>query len=50
MIDQLATPPDIVFIPVGGGGLIAGMALYLREHFPEVRIVGVEPDEAALHA
>ena len=45
-MEQLATAPDIVFIPVGGGGLIAGMALYLREHFPHVRIIGVEADEA----
>ncbi|HID48787.1 MAG TPA: threonine ammonia-lyase, biosynthetic [Chromatiales bacterium] len=42
---------DAVFIPVGGGGLIAGMALWLRAHRPGVRIIGVEPDDApCMHA
>jgi threonine dehydratase len=40
-------PIDTVVIPVGGGGLIAGMALWLREHRPETRIVGAEPAGAA---
>ncbi|MGH2412090.1 MAG: pyridoxal-phosphate dependent enzyme, partial [Chloroflexota bacterium] len=33
--------------PVGGGGLIAGIALAIKEQRPEVRIVGVEPEGAA---
>jgi len=37
---------DAVFIPVGGGGLIAGMASYLKYLYPEIRVVGVEPDDA----
>lgn len=37
---------DAVFIPVGGGGLIAGMGAYIKQLYPEVRIIGVEPDEA----
>jgi threonine dehydratase len=32
-----------VMVPVGGGGLIAGVAVAIREQRPEVRIVGVEP-------
>jgi threonine dehydratase len=36
-----------VVVPVGGGGLIAGMALWLRERCPGVRIVGAEPEGAA---
>jgi threonine dehydratase len=36
-----------VVIPVGGGGLAAGMALWLRQHRPEVRLVGAEPAGAA---
>ena len=36
-----------VVVPVGGGGLIAGMAVWLRQHRPDVRIVGVEPAGAA---
>ena len=36
-----------VVVPVGGGGLVSGMALWLRERHPGVRIVGVEPAGAA---
>ena len=43
---QLSEAPDYIFIPVGGGGLISGLALFMREHFPNVKIIGVEPDEA----
>ena len=32
-----------VIVPVGGGGLIAGIALGLRAHAPDVRIIGAEP-------
>ena len=42
---------DYVFVPVGGGGLAAGMALHIKKLNPATRIVAVEPDEAAcLHA
>ncbi|RMG92777.1 MAG: threonine ammonia-lyase, biosynthetic [Zetaproteobacteria bacterium] len=46
------TPQDLdaVFIPIGGGGLIAGMAIWLKHHAPNTRIIGVEPvDSAAMH-
>jgi threonine dehydratase len=36
-----------IFVPVGGGGLIAGIACYIKKLLPSVRIVGVEPDDAA---
>lgn len=36
-----------VFIPVGGGGLIAGMAVYLKQVQPNIRIVGVEAEDSA---
>ena len=39
-------PPRCVFVPVGGGGLIAGVALAVRRAWPDTRIIGVEPDEA----
>ena len=38
---------DAVFIPVGGGGLCAGMAVYLKALDPSVRVIAVEPDDAA---
>ena len=37
---------DAVFVPVGGGGLIAGIASYIKAIRPEIRVVGVEPFEA----
>lgn len=39
--------PDVVVVPVGGGGLIAGMATWLAAHHPQTRVVGVEPSGAA---
>ncbi|HVX68882.1 MAG TPA: threonine ammonia-lyase IlvA [Mycobacteriales bacterium] len=38
---------DTVIVPIGGGGLAAGVATYLRERRPEVRIIGAEPAGAA---
>lgn len=42
VLDEL----DAVFIPVGGGGLIAGVASYLKEVAPHVKIIGVETYDA----
>jgi threonine dehydratase len=41
--------PDVgtVVVPIGGGGLIGGVALAIKSRRPEVRIVGVEPEGAA---
>ncbi|MFE7202187.1 threonine ammonia-lyase IlvA [Pseudonocardia alni] len=47
IVSQLADPPDVLVVPVGGGGLLAGAITYLREHAPSTRIVGVEPAGAA---
>lgn len=38
---------DIIFVPVGGGGLIAGIASVMKQVLPNVRIIGVEPEDAA---
>lgn len=46
LLEQHPTTPDIIFVPVGGGGLIAGIAAYTRANFPNIKIIGVEPDEA----
>src|SRR5262249_19151974 len=35
-----------IFVPVGGGGLIAGIAGYVKAIRPEVKVIGVEPFEA----
>lgn len=38
--------PDAVFVPVGGGGLIAGIAAYIKTISPHTKVIGVEPDDA----
>ena len=37
---------DAIFVAVGGGGLIAGVAAYVKYLFPKIRIIGVEPEDA----
>jgi threonine dehydratase len=46
ILQQMSAIPDAVFIPVGGGGLISGMAVWIKQHHPEIRVIGVEPDDA----
>jgi threonine dehydratase len=38
---------DAIFIAVGGGGLIGGVAAYVKSLYPRIRIIGVEPEDAA---
>ena len=38
-LDQI----DYVFSPVGGGGLISGMASYIKHYAPHIKVIGVEP-------
>jgi threonine dehydratase len=38
---------DAIFVPVGGGGLLAGIAVYVKYLYPAVRVIGVEPRDAA---
>jgi threonine dehydratase len=47
IVEQLSTPPEIIFVPVGGGGLAAGLAATVKTLHPSVKIVGVEPEDAA---
>ena len=47
IVEQLGHAPDVVVVPVGGGGMLAGMGAWLRTHHPDTRIVGVEPAGAA---
>jgi threonine dehydratase len=35
-----------IFIPVGGGGLIAGMSAYIKSLWPQIKVIGVEPEDA----
>ena len=43
---QIESKLNIVFVPVGGGGLIAGVSAYLKSIDPKIQIVGVEPSDA----
>jgi threonine dehydratase len=49
-VNQLGRVPDLVVVPVGGGGLLAGTLSWLRASYPGVRVVGVEPAGAACMA
>ncbi len=46
LLRQLPRGMEAVFVPVGGGGLIAGIAAYLKRLQPGIRIIGVEPLDA----
>jgi threonine dehydratase len=46
ILRQHAGTPSAVFVPVGGGGLIAGVGAYIKFVAPEVKVIGVEPEDA----
>jgi threonine dehydratase len=51
ILRQCSASIDAIFVPVGGGGLIAGISAYVKHIAPNIRVIGVEPDDAAcLHA
>ncbi len=43
---QVRADPYRVFVPIGGGGLAAGIAVFLKSINPRISIVGVEPDDS----
>ncbi|MDO5034012.1 MAG: threonine ammonia-lyase IlvA [Actinomycetaceae bacterium] len=45
--EQIPTNTDTVLVPMGGGGLAAGIALWIKTHYKNVRVIGVEPEGAA---
>lgn len=47
ILNQYPASIDAIFVPVGGGGLIAGMAAYIKSVRPEIKLIGIEPDDAA---
>jgi threonine dehydratase len=50
LVRQCREPIHALFVPVGGGGLIGGIAAYVKRLRPEVRVIGVEPSDAdAMH-
>jgi threonine dehydratase len=47
IVRQHPDPIEAIFVPVGGGGLLAGVAAYIRYVRPEIKLIGVEPEDAA---
>ena len=47
IVRQHPDPIDAIFVPVGGGGLLAGIAAYISYVRPEIKLIGVEPEDAA---
>ena len=47
ILNQASERIDAIFVPIGGGGLIAGIAAYVKAVQPDIRIIGVEPDDSS---
>jgi len=46
VLSSIKEKPYAIYIAVGGGGLISGISLYIKRIWPEVKIIGVEPEDA----
>jgi threonine dehydratase len=50
ILRQCQEPIHAIFVAIGGGGLISGIAAYVKRLYPEIKIIGVEPVDAdAMH-
>ena len=47
MLRQCPDPIKAIFVPIGGGGLAAGVAIYVKFLRPDIKMIGVEPEDAA---
>ncbi|QEQ98475.1 threonine ammonia-lyase, biosynthetic [Neptunomonas concharum] len=47
ILRQESGPIDAIFVPVGGGGLISGIAAYVKYLRPETKVIGVESEDSA---
>ncbi len=47
IIEQADSKIEAIFVPVGGGGLLAGVGTYIKSVHPEIKLIGVEPVDAA---
>ncbi len=43
IVAQMGQAPDVVLVPVGGGGMVAGILTWLAERSPATRVIGIEP-------
>ena len=46
ILRQCQAPIDAIFVAIGGGGLISGVASYVKRVRPEVKIIGVQPEDS----
>ena len=46
ILRQVENPPDAIYVAIGGGGLIGGVAVYVKSLWPEIEIIGVEPEDS----
>jgi len=47
ILRQSQQPPDAIYVAIGGGGLIGGVAAYVKSLWPDIEVIGVEPHDAA---
>ena len=47
LLRQAKKKPDYIFVAIGGGGMISGVAVAVKSLYPEIKIIGVEPVDAA---
>lgn len=47
ILQQLDGAADAVFVPIGGGGLAAGIAVCIKGHRPDIKVIGVEPEDSS---
>jgi len=47
LLSQLEEDVQAIFVPIGGGGLIAGIAAYVKGKRPDIKIIGVQPEDSA---
>lgn len=47
LIQQMDEDVRAIFVPIGGGGLISGIAAYVKVKRPEVKVIGIEPEDSA---
>ncbi len=46
ILRQCEKPPHSIYVAVGGGGLISGIAAFIKNLWPQVEVIGVEPEDA----
>jgi threonine dehydratase len=47
LLQQIEEDVQAIFVPIGGGGLISGIAAYVKGKRPDIKIIGIEPEDSA---